>query len=61
MAGFGPELAQERTGIHAVHTCALCEAHVGGGVNLHGAPALSLVSNSVLDFILLSLCWHHYS
>lgn len=58
MARFEPELAgRERMGIHAgVHTCALCEAHVGGGVNLHGAPALSSVSNSVLDFILLSLC-----
>lgn len=39
-------------GIHAcAHTCALYVAHVGGGVNSHRAPAPSLVSNLVFDFI----------
>lgn len=53
MAGFRSELAgRECTGIHAcAHTCALYEARVGGGVNSHRAPAPSLVSNLVFDFI----------
>lgn len=63
MAGFRSELAgRECTGIHpCVHTCALYEARFGGGVNSHGAPALSLISNLVFDFIVPSLCWYYYS
>lgn len=56
--GLGIQVRISRT---RTHTCTLCRVHAGGGVNFHGVPALSQVSNLVFNFILFSLSRHYYS